>query len=213
MAVWGQSEGLRSGVPRAGEWNAVEEGTQEKVRAHRRSNTPLLGRARGGGVDCHKNLPARRCTGSQRAGHLWCKLWVTRSYLLGLVGDWALLVQASGGRAPLVWAKGSGGLGMTWYLLHNLQASETPTVAVVWEARGRHDLPPLGAYERAPPGAPVTSGLAKKKKKKRRNFNQAPKHHTLLLSILWEHTHQVPLPNSLGSTQTLDHCPFPRPYN
>ena len=42
----------------AGEWNAMAEGTWEKVWASRRSKAPLLGRERGGGADHHRNLPA-----------------------------------------------------------------------------------------------------------------------------------------------------------
>ena len=36
--------------------------------------------------------------------------------------DWALLVQATGGQAPLVWTKGSRGLSSMWCLLGDLQA-------------------------------------------------------------------------------------------
>ena len=61
----------------------------------------------------------------------------------------------------------------------------------------------------APPAAPVTSGVGQKKKE-----GTATKYHMLLLSCSWEHTAlQLPLPNALGGTQMLDHCPFPRPYN
>ena len=55
-----------SGVLQAGEWNTTAEGTQEKVWAYRRSKAPLLGRARGGGEDCHRNLQAHMHMGSQR---------------------------------------------------------------------------------------------------------------------------------------------------
>ena len=58
------------------------------------------------------------------------------------------------------------------------------TVAVLSEARGRRGLPPLGACEEAPPVTPVTPGVAKKEKK-----GIATKHHMLLLSLPWEHTH------------------------
>ena len=54
----------------AGEWNTTTEGTWEKVWVHRRSKVPLLERVRGGGVDCHKNLPKNVFSGSQRVGHL-----------------------------------------------------------------------------------------------------------------------------------------------
>ena len=52
-------------------------------------------------------------------------------------------------------------------------------------------------------------GLAKKKKERERE-STVIKHHTLLLSRPWEHTHRA---NALGGTKMLDHCPFPRPYN
>ena len=39
-----------------GEWNAMAEGTQEKVWACRRSKESSLGRVRGGGADHHRNL-------------------------------------------------------------------------------------------------------------------------------------------------------------
>ena len=41
------------------------------------------------------------------------------------VGDWVLLVQATGGQAPLVWAKSSRRLSAMWYLLHDLQVAGT----------------------------------------------------------------------------------------
>ena len=40
-------------------------------------------------------------------------------------GDWAFLVQAAGGQAPLVWAEGNRGLSATWCLLCDLQAAGT----------------------------------------------------------------------------------------
>ena len=75
---------LGSCVPRDGEQSTTAKRTWEKVWAHRRSKAPLLGRVRGGGADYHRNLPAHACTGSQRAGHLWFRLWLARSHLLGL---------------------------------------------------------------------------------------------------------------------------------
>ena len=56
--MWGQPEGLRTGVLWAREWNAMAEGTWEEVWADRRSEVPLLGRVRGGGADRHRNLSA-----------------------------------------------------------------------------------------------------------------------------------------------------------
>ena len=38
-------------------------------------------------------------------------------------GDWALLVQATGGQAPLVGVMGIRGLSEMWCLLHNLQGA------------------------------------------------------------------------------------------
>ena len=60
----------------------MAEGTREKVWAHRRSKAPLLGRARGGGEDRHKNLPAHVHTRSQRTECPWFLLRVVRSHLL-----------------------------------------------------------------------------------------------------------------------------------
>ena len=89
LAVWGEPEGLRSGVSLAGEWcstgwewSAMAEGTQERVWASRRSKVPLLGRMRGGVVDFYRNLPEFAVP--QRAGHLWHRLWVVRSHWLRL---------------------------------------------------------------------------------------------------------------------------------
>ena len=81
------------------------------------------------------------------------------------------------------------------------------TVGVGLEARGRCGLLPLGACERAPSEALLTSGVGKKKKekkKKRGHCNQAPR--AIALTSLGI------LPNALGSTRMPDHCPFPRPY-
>ena len=52
----------------------------------------------------------------------------------------------------------------------------------VLEARGRHGLPPLGAYKWAPPATPVTSGVGKKEKG---HCNQAP--HITALTPLGTH--------------------------
>ena len=73
-------------MPQAGEWNVMTEGTWEKVQTRRRGKVPLLGRVRGGGVDCHRKFPvpkhARVLAGSQRVGQLWLRLWVAKSLLL-----------------------------------------------------------------------------------------------------------------------------------
>lgn len=84
LAVWRQSEGLGSGVPQAGEPSTIAKGTQEEVWPHRRGKAPLLGRARGGGVDCHRNLFPSKHADSERVGHLWCRLQVAKYHLLGL---------------------------------------------------------------------------------------------------------------------------------
>ena len=59
----------------------MAEGTQEKVRTRRRGKVPLLGRARGGGVDHHRRLPVHARAGSPRVGCLWPRLRVARSHL------------------------------------------------------------------------------------------------------------------------------------
>ena len=71
-------------------------------------------------------------------------------------------------------------------------------------------MPPLQTCEWSPPAPLVTSRVGKKKKKERERESTVIKHHTLLLSRPWEHTHRA---NALGGTKMLDHCPFPRPYN
>ena len=62
--------------------------------------------------------------GSQRARQLWHRLWL-REASCSFRGDWALLVQVTGGQAPLVWATGIGGLNATLCFLHNLQVAGT----------------------------------------------------------------------------------------
>ena len=68
LAVWRQSEGLRSGAPRAGEQNITAEGNQEEIWAHSRSKASLLGRVREGGVDHHWNIFLCTCMDSCRVG-------------------------------------------------------------------------------------------------------------------------------------------------
>ena len=90
----------------------MAEGTWEKVCAHWRGKAPLLGRARGGGADCHRKLPSLDCAHACRrsegraalaksmghekpfsllgeTGHFLCSLLVARHLLCGL--------RASGG--------------------------------------------------------------------------------------------------------------------
>ena len=71
---------------------------------------PLLGRMRTGGVDCQRNIPEydwalRRwgASGKSMSGKI---------PLAQDMGDWVLLVQATGSQASLVWANGSGGLSL-----------------------------------------------------------------------------------------------------
>ena len=56
--------------------------TWEEVWACRRSKVPLLGRARGRGVDHHKNLLHH--ADSQRVGNLWFRLQVAGGHLIWL---------------------------------------------------------------------------------------------------------------------------------
>ena len=72
-----------------------------------------------------------------------------------------LLVQATGGLAPLVWAKGSRRLSATWGLLCDLQVAGMDIDSLLRGQREKCGLPPLGACEWAPPAAPVTSGVGK----------------------------------------------------
>ena len=92
----------------------MAEGTQEKFWTCRIGKAPLLGRAREAGPDCHRNLPApkheRACLwalggqGSSGTGH------GQQEASCSFRRDWALLVQATSGQVPLMWAKGIRGL-------------------------------------------------------------------------------------------------------
>ena len=86
--------------------HALGSRTWEEAWAHRRSKVPLLERARGRGVDCHRNLPAY--AGSEAGAPLAQAIGGKRP-LAQAMGDQALLVQATGGQEPLVWAKSMGG--------------------------------------------------------------------------------------------------------
>ena len=115
-------------MPWAGKQNATAKGTQEEVWAFRRSKAPLLGRARGGGADRHRNLfPCARMD-FQRAGCLWLRLRVA--------GGKRPLSGAMCGQAPLVWASGSGGLSVTWHLLCELQVVGTNHSSYLRSRRG-----------------------------------------------------------------------------
>ena len=52
----------------------------------------------------HRNLPVHAYAGSQRAGHLWCGLWVVKSHLLRLweTGHFLCKLWVAGGHEPLV---------------------------------------------------------------------------------------------------------------
>ena len=62
------------------EWNAMAEGTWEKVWVRKRGKMPLLGRVRGGGVDAI-GISLCTCSGSQRVGRLLVWLQETGSFL------------------------------------------------------------------------------------------------------------------------------------
>ena len=110
--------GWGSSVLWAGEWNAMAEGTWEKVQAHRRSKVPLLGWVRGEGEDHHRNLFPCVCSNSQRAGNLWHRLHVARA----TCSIYGRLGTLRGLRAVCVWG---GALSATQCILHDLQAVET----------------------------------------------------------------------------------------
>ena len=143
-------------------WGAEchSQGNREEVWAHRKSKAPLLVRARGQGADHHRNLFPCPHTGSQSVGCLWHRLWVARGHLLRLWGDQVPIGWATGGWAPLVWAKGSGGLSMMCHLLCDLQVAGISHRSHL--KRGRSP-PPLGVCEQAPPVAPVISEVGKKR--------------------------------------------------
>ena len=103
--------GQGSGTLWAGEWNTTADGTREKVQACRRSKEPLLGRARRGGMDCHRKLPAAEC-----------------AHPSGLSEGRVALAQAVGGEKPLAHLGETGHflcrLPVAKHLLCGLRASE-----------------------------------------------------------------------------------------
>ena len=128
----------------------MAEGTQEKVWTHRRGKAPFLGRARGGGADCHRKLPVPECVcvpaAFQRAGWLWRRPLAARSHLL--------LYGGPGGSV----------------------SSEKP-LAHLWEIGCFLCQPLVARY--------LLCGLRHQGAK----CDMVPtKHHTLLLSLPWEHT-------------------------
>ena len=83
----------------------MAEGTLEKVGTHRRGKAPLLGQARGGGVDHHRKLlaPERaHAHGFSEGGATLAQTTERCEASCSSRGDWALLVQATGGQVPLV---------------------------------------------------------------------------------------------------------------
>ena len=108
----------------AGEWNAMAEGTWEKIWACRRSKVPLLGRVRGGGTDHHRNLPMNAHRLSE-GGEAFAQATGGEKPLAQATGDWVLLVQAAGGWVPFVWAGKNRGLSAIWCLLCDLQVAGT----------------------------------------------------------------------------------------
>ena len=101
-------------------------------------------------------------------------------------GDWALLVQATHGQAPLLWAKGIRGLSAIWCLLHDLQVAGTDHSS---RFRGQREawLATTGGLLVGTTSDPSHLRGCQKRKKE----DIATKHHTLLFSHPWEHTHPV----------------------
>ena len=92
-------------MPRAVEGNATAEGTREKVQTCRRGKAPLLGRGEEEGGATTVGLESHGLRGRSNSGTGYGQQEVSCSFR----GDWVLLVQATGGHAPLVWAKALGG--------------------------------------------------------------------------------------------------------
>ena len=92
-------------MPRAVEGNATAEGTREKVQTCRRGKAPLLGRGEEEGCTTTVGLESHGLRGRSNSGTGYGQQEVSCSFR----GDWVLLVQATGGHAPLVWAKALGG--------------------------------------------------------------------------------------------------------
>ena len=164
-------------------------------------------------------------------GCFWCKLPVYRSLLLACsragisdtdcpqretfcsyMGDWALLVQATGGQTSLVWAKGIKRLSANSTYQATYVVALTPpetirSVSVIPESRGGHGPLPLGIPEQnhLQPQPP----------------QRAPQRRALWLNTTWCFSQspmntpelQLPLPNVLGSAQKLDNCPFSGTHN
>ena len=82
----------------------MAEGTWEKFRTHRRGKVPVLGKT-GGGVSRHRKLlaPERaHAHGFSEGGATLAQTTERCEASCSFRGDWALLVQATGGQVPLV---------------------------------------------------------------------------------------------------------------
>ena len=112
--------------------------------------------------------------------HMWlCRGYGSQEASCLFNGDKALLVQATGGQAPIVWAKGIRGLSATWCLLHDPQVAGTGCGCCL---RGQREAwlattGGLGVGSTSDPS--YLRGCQKRKKE-----GIATKHHTLLLSLL-----------------------------
>ena len=154
-------------------------GTWEEVWVLRRSKAPLLGRARGRGMGCHRNIfpcthtQTLRGWGASGAGYGW------QSTTCSGYGRPGTSMPAMGGGAPFVWAKGSRWLSMMWCLLSYLEVAGTNHSSHLKHQRVAWP-PPLGVCEQAAPAAPVTSEVDKEE-------DTATEHHPLLLTPLGTH--------------------------
>ena len=95
-----------------------------------------------------------------------------------------LLVLATSGQTPIMWAKGIRGLCVTWCLLHDLQVAGTDCGG---HLRGQREawLATTGGLSVGSTSNP--SHLRGWQKRKKEGI--ATKHHMLLFSLPWEHTH------------------------
>ena len=130
------------------------------------------------------------------------------------MGDWVALAQAIGGENP------PASLQETGQLWHRLWAARSHSLVC-----GRPGGSGAGCEQQEPLAHLQETGhflcwqlltrylfygLRKSGGYVQCEAHQAPYAVALTGTIL---TVKLPLPNALGGTQTLDHCPFPRPYN
>ena len=121
--------------------------------------------------------------GSQTAGHLWCRLWVTRRHLLRVQETGHFLCSLRVARHLLCGLRAAGGLSVTWSLLHDIEAAEMDHGSC------------LGGQREA--WAAITGGLCVGSICSPSHLKGwvggkegiAIKHHPLLLSPPWENTH------------------------